>query len=164
MIESFTELGEAPDHTEVVVKVRVQLPRPSKPLCPQLSPRVSLSAPTETRGSTAGLLRQVWHGLTLEPRVRAYVKALKAASHADAKLPDIEEVARERLRDAFQWSVFDALDALGLDGRRGAIAKAVPELAKFPLDYGDDIWTIRSEGLRDLVLRMPPPIGLQVYI
>ena len=38
------------------LKVSVQPPRPSYTLGPYLSPRVSLFAPTETCGSTAGLL------------------------------------------------------------------------------------------------------------
>ena len=122
MIESFTELGEAPDHTEEVV--------------------------------------EVWHDLTLSSRVRVYVRALRAANHPDAKLADIDERARERLRDHFQWNVFEALRELGLSADSSAIARAVPEFTRYPDDFGNDIWTIRSELLRDMVLRLPPPIGL----
>lgn len=117
MIESFTELGKEPDHTDEIV--------------------------------------DVWQKLTLDSRVDAYVKALKASGHPDAKLADIASVAREKLRDEYAWDVVRALDAAGI-----SVASRAPHLLNNP-DFDSNIWTIRTVLLKDLLLSVPPPIGLK---
>lgn len=97
-----------------------------------------------------------WHDLTQAPRARAYVRALRAANHADGKLPEIESLAHARLRDEHGWDVYAALAALGLHSTKGA-----PEMRSHPADFGPDVYTIRSSALRELLLRVPPPIGLK---
>ena len=50
------EVKKKNDASKAKLKVGVQPSRPMKTLCPQLSPWAGLSAPTETCGSTVGLL------------------------------------------------------------------------------------------------------------
>ena len=117
MIESFTELGEEPDHSLEVV--------------------------------------DAWQEVTLTPRIQAYCRALKAASHPDSQLEEIEELAKERLRDRYEWDVVAALQALGINvGRRSSSLLG-------NADFGPDIWTIRTAHVRDLLLRVTPPLGLK---
>lgn len=96
-----------------------------------------------------------WHKLTLDPRVTAYVHALRVAGHADAKLENIDTVAKERLRDSHEWNVTVALDAVGV-----SVASHAPNIVGDP-DFGPDIWTIRTAKLKELLLNIPPPIGLK---
>ena len=98
---------------------------------------------------------EAWQAVTFAPRIAAYIKGLKAAGHADGSLPNIDALARERLRDQYDWDVVAALEGLSI-----SVARRSSELLNNP-DFGSDIWTIRTSALRELVLRVPPPVGLR---
>ena len=119
MIESFTELGKEPDHSEDIVSA--------------------------------------WRELTFAPRVAAYMRALKTTSHPDSELPGIEAVAHARLRDTYGWDCYKALADIGLREEDWIDAEPVKDHA----DLNGDIWMIRAASLRELLLQLPPPIGLK---
>lgn len=98
----------------------------------------------------------VWKSMTEIPRVHVYIKVLKAARHPDGELADLEQVATTRLRDTYAWDVHAALYDLDINSELFA-----PELGHSADDYTSQVHMIRMSRLEELVLKLPPPIGLK---